>query len=418
MPNLTQKITKRAVDMAVAETGRIFIWDSELKGFGVKVEKSGTKTYLVRYRAKRVGRSAPKRFVTIGRHGALTPDEARARAKVILGAAANGEDPADETRKARERLCLADIAKMFLDDHVKAKRKSSTARDYEALLRLYALPTLGKKAAEDITRAELARLHLSLAHVPFRANRLIAVLSSLFSFAGKHGLVADGFNPAQRIEKYREEGRERYLSSEELSRLGTAIIEAETVGIPWELDPEKPESKHTPKLPENRVTRIDEYTAAALRLLMLTGCRLREILHLEWSQVDAERGVLFLADSKTGKKTVVLSDLALEVLKGLTQRGKYVIATQDPNKPRSDLKKPWALICRRAQLEGVRLHDLRHTFASIAAGENLGLPIIGKLLGHSQPQTTARYAHLDAIPMRRATNVVGEQIGKSLGLSK
>jgi integrase len=154
--------------------------------------------------------------------------------------------------------------------------------------------------------------------------------------------------------------------------------------------------------------------AAALRLLIFTGARLREILHLRWEHVDLGRGLLLLPDSKTGRKTIVLNRPALEILQTHPRNGSLVIVGTHPDRPRTDLKKPWSAVCRGAGREGVRLHDLRHTFASIGAGASLGLPIVGKLLGHSQAQTTARYAHLDADPLLRAANLIGEQIERSM----
>jgi integrase len=201
------------------------------------------------------------------------------------------------------------------------------------------------------------------------------------------GLVPDGLNPARGIEKYAEEGRERFLSTDELVRLGAALRKAETEGIAWELAQDKPISKHVPK--KNRRTVIGPHAAAAIRLLLFTGCRLREILHLMWQHLDFERGLLFLPDSKTGKKTIVLNAPALAVFKGLDRVGDYVIFGEDPKEPRTDLKRPWSLVTREAGLEGLRIHDLRHSFASFGAGGGLGLPIVGKLLGHANAVTTA-----------------------------
>jgi integrase len=192
-----------------------------------------------------------------------------------------------------------------------------------------------------------------------------------------------------------------------LERLGSAIREAETKGIPWEVDERKPKAKHLPKA-TNRFTKISPFAAAAIRLLLFTGCRLREILHLKWGQVDLERGLLFLADSKTGRKTVILNAPALAVLSGLDRLGSYVVPGDDPEKPRADLKRPWEAVARRAGLEGVRLHDLRHTYASFGAGGGLGL------LGHTQASTTQRYAHLDADPLRRASEAIGGRIAAAL----
>ena len=235
----------------------------------------------------------------------------------------------------------------------------------------------------------------------------------MYAFAGRVGIVAGGVNPARRIETFKEYRRERFLTGEELVRLGAAIREAEAKGIPWDVDEAKPNAKHLPKS-KNRFTKIGLSAAAAIRLLLFTGCRLREILHLRWDQVDLERVLLFLADCKTGRKTVILNAPALAVLTSLDRLGSYVVPGADPERPRADLKRPWEAVAKRAELRGVRLHDLRHTYASFGAGGGLGLPIIGKLLGHTQASTTQRYAHLDADPLRRASEVIGGRIAAAL----
>ena len=242
---------------------------------------------------------------------------------------------------------------------------------------------------------------------------MLAVVGSMYTFAARIGVVPEGANPARKIIKYPEQRRERFLTTEELEQLGAAIHEAETTGIPYEIDTSKPTARHAPK-EENRIAQISPFAAAAIRLLLFTGCRLREILHLKWEHVDFERGLLFLPESKTGSKTVILNAPALEVLAGLDRFGPYVVPGDNPQKPRADLKRPWATIAKRAGLERVRLHDLRHTYASFGAGSGLGLPIIGKLLGHTQASTTQRYAHLDNDPLRRASEAIGNRIAGAL----
>jgi integrase len=236
----------------------------------------------------------------------------------------------------------------------------------------------------------------------------------MYTFGARHHVVPPGFNPAKGIERYREQGRERFLDVAELARLGDAIREAETKGIPYAVDASKPKAKHAPR-PEKRRVVIDPYTAAAMRLLLFTGARLREILHLRWSEVDFERGLLRLADSKTGKKPIILNAPALAILSELPRASDYVIAGNDPKKPRADIKRPWELVRDRARLDGTRLHDLRHSFASFGAGAGLGLPIVGRLLGHAQAATTQRYAHLDADPLRRASERIGGEIAAAMG---
>jgi len=409
MPKSTAKITKRAVDSAPPKAGRYIVWDSELKGFGIRVAESGTKTYFVRYRPRGLGRGAPKRFVVLGRHGVITPDEARNRARALLGAVAAGQDPAKEPADTDGAITIASLVDRFINEHVKPKRKGRTASGYAAILNSYVVPRFGKRNADRVGTAEIAQLHHAMRDRPYQANRMLAIVGSMYGFAVRRGLVPKGTNPADGIERYRESARERYLSAEELSRFGEALRVAETVGLPWQAQSQERHRKHLAK-EENQRTLFAPQVTLAFRLLLLTGARLREILNLEWRCVDLERGLLLLPDSKTGRKTIILSAAALDLLRACERAGDFVIPGASEDRPRSDLKKPWQAIQRHAHLEGVRIHDLRHTFASIGAGASLGLPIVGKLLGHSQPATTARYAHPDADPLRQASNVIGDRL--------
>jgi integrase len=411
-----QRITKRVVDGLKVEASEYAVWDAQLPGFGVRVRPSGSMSYVVVYRAGS-GRGAPFRRFTIASVGKTTPESARQRAQAILAAVAHGRDPAGEKTDERGAPTVAELADRFLAEHVNAKRKPGTTATYRYVIESSVKPHLGTTKADKLTRAAVAKMHGALKDKPSWANRALAVVGSMYTFAARAGIIPEGINPARRIDKFAEKSRERFLTSEELERLGTAIREAETIGIPWEVDEHTPKAKHIIKQ-ENRFTKIGPFGAAALRLLLFTGCRLREILHLKWEHVDIERGLLFLADSKTGRKTIVLNAPACEVLANLPRLGGYVIAgdtagTKDEN-PRADLKRPWRAVSKRAGLDGVRLHDLRHTYASFGAGGGLGLPIIGKLLGHTQASTTQRYAHLDNDPLRRATESIGSRIAAAL----
>jgi len=292
----------------------------------------------------------------------------------------------------------------FMDEHVKP---------YQDILDRLVKPDIGAAKADKVARSVITKLHGKFVATPFQANRILTVLGSMYAFAARIGAVPEEMNPARRISRFREHRRERFLTVEELERLGGAIREAETKGVPWQLDHRRPNSKHLPKT-DRRFTRIGPFAAAALRLLLFTGCRLREILHLKWEHVDIERGLLFLPESKTGKKTVVLNAPALAVLNGLPRLGSYVVPGDDPEKPRADLKRPWEAVSKRAGLDRVRLHDLRHTYASFGVGGGLGLPVIGKLLGHAQVSTTERYAHLDNDPLRRASESIAGRIAAAL----
>lgn len=407
----TQRITKRVVDALKSNGSEFTIWDNTVTGFGVGVRPTGAKSYVVVYRAG-AGRGAPVRRYTIAAVGKIAPERARARAKVILGFVAHGHDPADQKTRERGMPTVAEMADRFMAEHVQTKRKAGTAAFYRDILDRIVKPAVGTTKADKLTRLQVGRLHSSLAETPFQANRVLAVVGSMYAFAGRAGIAPEGLNPARRIDKFKESHRERFLTGEELERLGGAIREAETTGIPWTVDESKPTAKHVPKA--KRFTRIAPTGAAALRLLLFTGCRLREILHLRWENVDLERGCLFLPDSKSGRKTVILNAPALAVLSGLERVGPYVVPGDDPERPRHDLKRPWDAVTRRAGLACVRLHDLRHTYASFGAGGGLGLPIIGRLLGHAQAATTARYAHLDNDPLRRASEAIARRIAAAL----
>lgn len=411
------KLTRRAVSALKPSETPVAYYDSDLPGFGLRIRPTGAASWFVEYRPGAGGRAVAKRRIVIGTLATLSPEKARAEAERLLAVVKLGGDPAAERTAARQAETVNDLLDHYLTHHAAAKRKARTVETYKGFA-AHIRPAIGKKAAISVTVADVGRMHRTVgkAH-PATANRAVSLLSAAYSYALKTGALPDGTkNPAAGIEPFREQARERFLTSDELQRLGDAIHEAETVGIPWEPDPEK-KVKHAPK-PENRRTKIDQFAAAALRLLLFTGCRLREILNLRWSEVDVERGVLFLPDSKTGRKTVVLSTAAMEVLNALPRLGVYVIAGESAGKeaerPRSDLNKPWRAVRKRAGLDGVRLHDLRHSFASVGAGAGLGLPVIGKLLGHTQASTTQRYAHLDVDPVRRAANVIASKIAEAI----
>jgi integrase len=406
------QITKSFVDRLKPRPGEYTVYDGALPGFGVRVRPSGAKSYVVVYRAG-AGRGTPVRRFLLAAIGKITPEAARRQAKAILGAVAHGNDPAADKATERSAVTVGELADRFMSEHVEQKRKPGTVAFYRHLLDKIIRPALGATKADKLTRGAVARLHGKLRATPYQANRVLAVIGSMYVFGSRAGAVPEGYNPSQRIEKFKEQRRERFLTGDELERLGAAIREAETAGVPWDVNEAIPTAKHLAKS-DKRFTRIAPFAAAAIRLLLFTGCRLREILHLKWEQVDLERGLLFLADSKTGKKTVILNAPALAVLAGLDRLGSYVVPGDDPEKPRADLKRPWEAVARRAGLGGVRLHDLRHTYASFGAGGGFGLPIIGKLLGHTQASTTQRYAHLDADPLRRASDAIGGRIAAAL----
>ena len=412
---MATRIAKRLIDGLETTGKEYFVWDDDLPGFGVRVRASGAKSYIFQYRAG-AGRTAPTRRLTIGSTTKLAPDQARKVARESVGNVALGEDPAKTKSEDRRTLTVAQLCDLFLAEHVKPKRKASTFVAYEQILRADIIPAIGSTRATKLSRTDLNRLHLAKRESPYQANNAIRVVRSMYSFAASRGFVPEGFNPAKGIVAYRGEARERLLSLDELERLGATLQLGEAEGLPWHIDPDMPEEKrkHVTKSAAIQRTKLEPHAVAALRLLLFTGCRLREILHLEWGHVDLERGILALPDSKTGRKTVILNGPAINVLQSLDRTSRYVIAGASFDKPRRDLKKPWRAVTRHTGLEGLRIHDLRHNFASFGAGGGMGLPIIGKLLGHSQPATTARYAHLDTDPLRRASDRIAGTIAAAL----
>ena len=406
------RISKRTVDAFCCPPGKgaDYLWDDALSGFGLAVARSGRKTYVIQYRLH--GRS---HRLTLGEHGRLTPDEARKEAKVLLGEVARGLNPIEARHAERRVRTFREVAEDFMRIHIGPKRKPNTAREFQRVLDKNILPAIGARRLIDLRRANVARLHAQLAATPILANKVLEIISSVWNFAARQDEVSSAENPVKGIVKNRAQSRERFLTSEEFARLGGALRLAETVGLPWRIDETKPTAKHIPK--KDRQTVADPFAVAAIRLLILTGARLREILNARWEYVDLERGIIFLPDSKTGRKPVYLSAAAQAVLASLPRiaGNPHVIPGLKDGAPRVDLNGPWRAITRAAGIKGVRLHDLRHTFASVGAGASLGLPIVGKLLGHTQASTTARYAHLAADPMHRAANLIGDIISAAMG---
>lgn len=422
----SERLTKRSADAAPPRSKIYVLYDIDLAGFGLRVMPSGHKTWIVEYRPTSGGRRASGRRMAIGSWQTLTAEEARRRAKDILAQVRLGGDPAGERQSNREMPTVSEFAERFIAEACVAPRlRPRTIGLYIDNLRRLAYPLIGKLKLDAVTDAEIARMHRKIGTTrPTSANNLIVTVASLFNFAIAEGLLPKGSNPARSVKKFKSKSKERYLSTDEFARLGDAIREAETVGLHWNLnnvaDPSR--AKHRPK-EENRIVILPPDVAAALRLLIFTGCRKTEILGLRWSEVDFERGLLHLAETKTGRRSVVLNAPALSILRALDQVGRFVFPGSDPEDPRKDVTGYWYRVRARAGLDGsdgadaVRLHDLRHSFASFGVSGGMGLPIIGKLLGHTQSSTTARYAHLDADPVRKASERIGAEIARALDRS-
>jgi integrase len=382
------KLTKSAVEAVKPLTKDQVLWDSEVKGFGCKITPKGKRVYFLYYRVNGTTQRRP----VIGTHGEITAEQARAVAKRWLADIAAGGDPSRDRQAYKKAPTINDLCDRFLSDYARVRRKPGTVYDYERQIERFIRPKLGSRKVVDITRSDVSSLHHGLRDTPYQANRVLALMSKMMNLAEQWGYRDDGSNPCRHVEKYKEKKRERYLTADELGRLGQVLSDVEKSG-----------SELLSVVP-------------AIRLLIFTGCRMSEILTLEWDWVDFDQACIRLPDSKTGSKIVHLGEPALEVLNSIDRLAEnpYVIVGGKERKHLVNLEKPWRRIRAKAGLDDVRLHDLRHTYASFGVAGNLSLPMIGEMLGHKEAATTQRYAHLAADPVKQATDQVANALHSAL----
>lgn len=384
------------------------VWDTLVPRFGVRVYTTGARLYVLRLRID--GR---QRWMTIGRHGdPWTPDMARSKALELLGATAQGKDPARERETGKATPTLAEFAERYIEDYSQPHKKRASFVGDLSLLGLVAAPegsirkwerndnprtileALGEMRIDKVERADVTRLHLAWKETPTRANRALALLSHMFTMAEKWGLRPDNTNPCRHVARFKEARRERFLSPAELAQLGDAIATL------------------------SQRSTLSPFALAAVRLLVFTGMRAGEVLGLTWERVNVGNGTVRLADSKTGAKTVYLGAPALRVLAQLPRvaDNPFVIVGANAGAPLTlwGLEQVWQRVRTTAGLPDVRLHDLRHSFASVAAARGQSLTVIGALLGHSHVETTNRYAHLAADPLRAASDAVALEIAAAM----
>ncbi len=389
---MKKKITKIAVEAIPPGSRDVYAWDVMVRGFGVKVTPRGNRVYCLKYRV-----AGAQRWLTIGRHGEITAEEARTKAVKLRAAIAEGKDPAGTRDDAARAPTVNELADRYLAEHAEPHKKPRSIEEDRRNLALHVRPDLGTCKAVEVTRQDILRLHHKLRATPFAANRVRSLLSKMFELAEAWGIRPEASNPCRRVPKYAERSRERFLSTDELNRLGEALDAAERDGA------------HPSAI-------------AIVRLLLLTGCRLGEVLTLRWPFVDFERGCLRLPDSKTGAKVVHLGPPAIELLADLPR---FTSAFVFPAAHiwRAGRAGPghfvgvdhiWRTIRVRAGIEDVRLHDLRHTFASWSVMGGASLYMTGALLGHRQSSTTQKYAHLAAEPQQLAAARVAGTIAGAL----
>jgi len=435
---MLKKISKSTVDNAKPTERVWFIWDTDLKGFGLKVTPAGNKVYVAQYRTG--GRGSPTRRYTVGKHGTLTPEKARKAAQSVLGNVAIGKDPQNQKMADRAAITVSDLCDVYLLEGCATKKPSTLATD-KGRIKRHIKPLLGRKKVKDLMHNDIKRFLSDVArgktavdektgpHGRSRvtggkgtANRTTALLASILTFAVSEGVRSD--NPARGIKHYPERRSERFLTMKELARLGGLLNKLEIAGKELAgLEAQRPQMKTTKEKAELR-GRIavaskeaeSETAIVALRLLILTGCRKSEILSLKWREIDFSLGCLRLEDSKTGQKIVMLGAPALQILASLSKQegSDYVFPAMKGKGHYIGLPKAWRRIRKQAGLEDVRIHDLRHSFASVGAGAGMGLQVVGKLLGHSNPKTTARYAHIADDPVRAAADSISGSIAAAM----
>lgn len=383
MASIRRRITKSVIDGM--KPGEI-IWDTKLIGFAVRFQRRD-KVFIYKCR---IGNR--QRWFAIGKFGQpWTVSDAENRVRVIQGDIAKDLDPASIRDERFRNPTLRQAGESFLETVVSKKRNATQVLYRDFLARLV-YPNLGEVKVAQIKFSDIAAFHYGLRKTPVTANRVIATLSTLFSWCERNGLRPKQSNPVQGIERFEEKSKERFLSPRELARLGIALARAE----------------------RNKTETV--FALAAIRLLIFTGCRRNEILELQWNDVKIERAMLMLPETKTGARPVYLSAPAISVLAALPRVSKnpFVIVGEREGQHLVNLRKVWVRICKVARLKSVRLHDLRHSFASVGVSGGASLPIIGKLLGHAKSATTEKYSHLAADPVRAVNEAMGNQIAAML----
>jgi integrase len=375
---MSQKLTDRLVRTLKPPTsGNKIHYDSAVGGFGVRITAGGAIAFILNYRVNATGR---ERRYTIGNHPDWGVAAARDFARELKREVDSGGDPLGKLKESRDAPTVAELCARFKAEHVDKLRRPTQA-DYRGIIDNNISPALGKLKVASVDFADIDGLHRKITQrAPYRANRTLAVLSKMFALAIKWRLRSD--NPCKGVERNREQPRKRYLSSDEHARLTTAL------------------SEHR-----------DQQAADAFRLLLFTGARFGEVLSAKWEQFDLEEGVWTKPAGSTKQKAehrIPLSAPARQLLARLKQGEPWLFPGRGGlHRSRSTLEHRWQLVCKAAGIADLRIHDLRHSYASTLAGAGIGLHTIGALLGHNNPATTHRYAHLYDDPLRKATERAG-----------
>ncbi len=381
----TNKLTKRYVDsIKPVAKKELLHFDSELRGFGIRVFPTGRRTYFIQYR-NQFGRT---RRMKIGAHGALTPEQAREEAKKLLGEIAKGVDPSEEHKTSKDKPSFQDLAQQYLTIYAKANKRPKSYKEDKGMLDRVLLDRFGSRKIEEITSHDIQLLHQEFHDKPYTANRIRALLSKMFNLAKQWKWIS--VNPVEGVSKYQEHKRDRWLNEEEMERF-------------WEV------------LDKHSYLR----TSFAFKLMLLTGARKREVLQATWDQFDLEKGIWTKPSHLTKqnkKEHLPISSNAIQILAQLKENNpsdsNYLFPGRVDGKPIQEVKTFWKTVLKEANIENFRIHDLRHTHASHLVSSGLSLSVVGKLLGHTQASTTQRYAHLADEPLREAAELFGSKVGK------
>jgi integrase len=393
--HITDEVAKKLKENEV-------IWDNLDTGFGVRRQRCSC-VFIVRYREHR-----RRHCVTIGLYGELSAEEARHKARTILETIRKRAPlplPWSIRRSKKGTLYFGEVAERYLNEFAQPRKKLKSLRADRRNLELHVLPRIGYLKLSQIDRPLLIKLHASQRGTPVAANRCLALVSHIFSMAEKWGIVPAGSNPCRGIDRFPESARERYLNEEELMRLGDALRVAANGYQVVDWSAYSRSDRFTRRSPE------DWRAIAAVRLLLFTGARMNEILTLRWSWIDWRLGIARLPDSKTGPKTLFLPEPALRLLEELKarvqrdySRSPFVLPGDRGTTNFQGLFYAWQRIRTIARLTDLRLHDLRHVYASTAVASGDSLYIVGRILGHRRAETTQRYAHLAIDPVREVAN--------------
>ena len=384
------KLTKKNVESLEPTGTRYEVRDDELIAFSIRVGATGEKSFYLTYRAGK-GRAAPLKRIPFHDCGASSTNR-----QTETGANRNGGRSCSRSQRRKKCPPFHEVIETFLQEHVDAKLKPATQHQYRTLAQNHLIPAFKKMKMADITYRHVAKLHHDLQNTPYLANRCAAVLSKFFDWCEKTGYRDRGTNPVRGLEKYREEKRLKFMESSELEAIGEGIAKLE------------------------KQDAIDPTIAAALKVMLLTGARCSEILTLKWEYFNESKKKALLPNSKTGAKVLPIPPTAWEVISALPRVNEYCFPGRWGRGHIINVKDTWKRICKAGGISGWRIHDLRHAFASYAANSGKSLPIIGKILGHSQASTTSRYAHLAENPVAQAAAETAEGLAQelNLGMSK